>query len=107
MQMILLAELLAQTERLRIVATFNGCGNLGTFWSDLKGFELVGGSEISSSIAAFRGTICVGNELQAIVWALFRFRGAKRKDDRKELFADLLKAFVLCWSFGEVDISCL
>lgn len=64
----LLAELLAQTDRLRIVATLMGSGNFLSriFLADslVRDFKVVGGRAISSSAAAFFGTNVVGSEMQ-------------------------------------------
>lgn len=77
---ILLAELFAQTDLLRIVATLTGSGNFLLQQDSCEIF--VGGREMSKRAAAFLGINGGGSELQ-LIGTLFRFFG-KRNDDLSE-----------------------
>lgn len=94
---VLLAALLAQTERLRIVATFTGSGNFLTFSLPRN---VAGGNGKSKSAAAFGGTT-EGNELQLTLSGLLRFFG-RRNDDLIAWLADRLKTE---GSLGDFDNS--
>lgn len=94
---VLLAELLAQTDRLRIVATFNG------ILLKSSTFALFAGNEISKSAAALGGTY-EGNELQLAVWTLLSLL-VRRNDDRNEWLVD--DRFNTEGSLGDLEINCL